>query len=83
MTMMDMHDLQGLMLFGKLKPGIRVDLGRYDMILAFVEKKYGKEEMARFADCWMPDGEAVEPGYEDSVSHFVLASEEELEEEYA
>lgn len=79
---MNLSELKTLMLFGKLKPGIRVDLKRYDRSITFVEKKYGKEEAARFADCWMPDGFPVEPGYEDSVSHYVLVNEEELKKEY-
>lgn len=73
---MNIADLEALLALFNLDN--RVTLERYSEVFEYVKERYGEAAAAKFADCWIPDGEAVQPGYEDSATHYVLAPWKEL-----
>lgn len=47
-------------------------LRQYDLLLTSAYRWYGGHVSSWLADCFMPEGEAVSPGYEDSMSHYSI-----------
>jgi hypothetical protein len=55
-------------------------LAEYDNFMDSFKKEFGEEKEQWFMDCWMPEGEAIQAGIEDSCSHysFVYPSKKEF-----
>jgi hypothetical protein len=60
-----------------------ITLEQYSRLIRMAERWFGVASTEELMDCFDPEGESVEPGYEDSVSHyrFRFSSWEEFAEE--
>lgn len=59
-------------------------LDQYTRVVENARENFGDKVAAFLMDCFMPEGEPVEPGYEDSLSHysFTPTSWAELEKDW-
>ncbi len=56
---------------------------QYKALVGRAGELWGSEVQRFLMDCFMPTGEPIEPGYEDSLSHYVFTPTwEELEKDY-
>ncbi len=65
-------------------PGVTITFDKWNRLTDTAFNVWGDEFAAWLMDCFMPEGEAVDPGYEDSMSHYYFnpQSWEELENEW-
>jgi len=79
------EDLATYLTNNGVTPGCEsLTLDAYTKVIERARDLWGDEVAQWLMDCFMPEGEAVEPGYEDSLSHyfFMCSSWKELEPEW-
>jgi hypothetical protein len=76
--------LKQFLLTFNVSPGVTITLDKFDRLTTAAFNGWGEDFGAWLMDCFMPEGDAVEPGYEDSCSHYSFnpQSWEELEKEW-
>lgn len=79
MFRMTFRDFKEALLSANIRPGRRISLDEYQCIVNGVP-----ENLRAFAmDCFIPEGEAIEPGYEDSLEWYTLGGTwEELQKDW-
>ncbi len=61
-----------------------ITLEAYTALVGKVEHQFGEHAASFVKDCFMPEGEPIEPGFEDSLSHYRFFSDnwEEVERDW-
>lgn len=54
---------------------INLTLLQFELLLAEVKTTLGEDAMTFVQDAFMPNGEPMAPGYEDSLSHYMFVAE--------
>lgn len=82
--MFDFNILRQYLESMNVRPGTQLDLENYTCLLTLARDSFGEKLSACLMDCFTPEGQVVEPGYEDSLSHYLfdVGSWEELEEDF-
>lgn len=59
-------------------------LEEYTKFVEAFKEEFGEDKEQFFMDCWMPEGEPIAPGIDDSMSHysFMDVSEEDFNEDW-
>ncbi len=81
---MTFPELKAFLLSYNVVPRVTITLDKFDRLLTAALATHGHDICAWLMDCFMPEGEAVEPGYEDSCSHYYFEPQswEELERDW-
>lgn len=81
---MNFHKFQECLMEMGVEPGVQITLETYTEIVKEVKDTFGEEVSSFLMDCFMPEGHVIDPGFEDSYSHYLFDANdwEELEEQF-
>lgn len=67
-----------------ITPGVTLEHTKFFPMLEAAQEVGGDDLQAWIMDCFMPEGEPIEPGYEESMSHYYFCPEswEELQADW-
>lgn len=83
--MVSCKDIQEFLTECGVVPGCNsIELDKYVKLIDAAKSKFGDDVSASLMDFFMPEGEPIEPGYEDSLSHyqFTCNTWDEFEQEW-